>query len=64
MPGSPRGSSSPAGVGPFTLEPIDRAQDKYGLALFVVTQGGESVGGALVREGLAEEWRGWRREFC
>lgn len=51
-------------AGPFTLEPVDRAEDKYGRALFVVTRGGESVGAALVREGLAEEWRGYRREWC
>ncbi len=51
-------------AGPFTLEPIDRTQDKYGRALFVVTRGGESVGGALVSEGLAEEWQGYRREWC
>ena len=51
-------------AGPFTLEPIDRATDKYGRALFVVTRGGESVGGVLVAEGLAEEWRGYRREWC
>lgn len=51
-------------AGPFTLEPIDRAQDKYGRALFVVTREGESLGAALVSEGLAEEWRGFRREWC
>lgn len=51
-------------AGPFTLDPIDRAQDQYGRALFVVTRGGESVGATLVREGLAEEWQGFRREWC
>lgn len=51
-------------AGAFTLEPIDRSHDKYGRALFVVTRGGESVGGMLVSEGLAEEWRGYRREWC
>lgn len=51
-------------AGPFTLEPIDRAQDKYGRALFVVTREGESLGAALVSEGVAEEWRGYRREWC
>ncbi|WP_133366628.1 thermonuclease family protein [Qipengyuania sediminis] len=50
--------------GPFTLEPTDRAQDKYGRALFVVTRDGESLGAVLVREGLAEEWQGYRREWC
>lgn len=51
-------------AGPFTLEPTDRAQDKYGRALFVVTRGGESLGATLVSEGLAEEWQGYRREWC
>lgn len=51
-------------AGPFTLEPTDRATDRYGRALFVVTRDGESLGATLVSEGLAEEWRGWRREWC
>ena len=51
-------------AGAFTLDPIDRSHDKYGRALFVVTRGGESVGGVLVAEGLAEEWQGYRREWC
>lgn len=51
-------------AGAFSLESADRTHDRYGRALFVVTRGGESVGAALVREGLAEEWRGYRREWC
>lgn len=51
-------------AGAFTLEPVDRSHDKYGRALFVVTRGGESVGGVLVAEGLAEEWQGFRGEWC
>lgn len=51
-------------AGAFSLEPVDRAGDNYGRALFVVTRGGESVGAALVREGLAENWQGYRREWC
>ena len=51
-------------AGAFTLEPVDRAHDKYGRALFTVTRGGQSVGAALVREGLAEKWQGYRREWC
>jgi endonuclease YncB( thermonuclease family) len=50
--------------GAFTLEPTDRATDRYGRALRVVTRGGESLGGVLVAEGLAEEWRGYRGEWC
>ena len=51
-------------AGAFSLERTDRTHDRYGRALFTVTRGGESVGEALVREGLAEEWRGYRREWC
>lgn len=51
-------------AGPFSLEPVDRTHDQYGRALFTITRSGESVGGALVREGLAEEWQGYRREWC
>ena len=50
--------------GPFTLEPVDRDEDRYGRLLRVVTRGGESLGGVLVREGLAEEWRGYRGSWC
>lgn len=45
-------------AGAFTLEPVDRDRDRYGRLLRTVTRGGESLGGVLVREGLAEEWRG------
>lgn len=51
-------------AGPFTLEPIDREQDKYGRTLRIVTRGGESLGDRLVAEGLAEEWQGFRRDWC
>ena len=51
-------------AGAFSLEPADRTHDSYGRALFTVTRGGASVGSALVREGLAERWRGYRREWC
>ena len=51
-------------AGPFTLEPIDRDRDAYGRLLRVVTRGGESLGLVLVREGLAEEWRGVRGTWC
>lgn len=52
-------------AGPFTLaaDPT-RTHDKYGRALFTVTRGGASLGDTLVAEGLAEEWRGWRRGWC
>lgn len=51
-------------AGPFTLAPVERAYDKYGRRLLVVTRGGRSLGDALVAEGLAERWRGFRRNWC
>lgn len=51
-------------AGPFSLEPIDRDTDKYGRALRIVTRDGESVGEALVDEGLAERWKGYRGGWC
>jgi len=51
-------------AGAFTLEPTDRDRDRYGRQLRTVTRGGESLGAVLVREGLAEEWRGRRGRWC
>lgn len=51
-------------AGPFTLEASGRERDRYGRQLRVVTRGGESLGEVLVREGLAEEWRGRRGSWC
>ncbi|WP_305097881.1 thermonuclease family protein [Croceibacterium aestuarii] len=55
-------------AGPFTLaanaDGTGRERDKYGRALRIVTRGGRSLGGTLVAEGLAEEWRGYRRDWC
>jgi endonuclease YncB( thermonuclease family) len=51
-------------AGPFTLEPVERATDRYGRKLFVVTRGGESLGATLEAEGLAEHWHGHRRDWC
>ena len=55
-------------AGPFTLAPWTPDRDRYGRLLRAVTRGGESLGAALVREGLAEEWpttrRGRRGSWC
>lgn len=51
-------------AGPFSLAPIDRDHDTYGRRLLVVTRGGRSLGDTLVAEGLAERWRGYRRNWC
>jgi micrococcal nuclease len=50
--------------GAFTLASVDRDRDAYGRLLRTVTRQGESVGAVLVREGLAEEWRGRRSGWC
>lgn len=51
-------------AGPFTLESIDRDEDRYGRKLRVVTRGGESLGGVLVDEGLARWYGGGRQSWC
>ncbi len=50
--------------GSFSLENIDRDTDIYGRMLRVVTRNGESVGGILVREGLARWYAGGLRPWC
>ena len=51
-------------AGPFTLDTEGRATDRYGRSLRVVRRGGRSLGGELVRKGLAEPWRGRRSDWC
>lgn len=51
-------------AGAFTLQPADRERDVYGRQLFTVTRAGESLGARLEAEGLAERWRGYRRDWC
>lgn len=51
-------------TGPFTLEATDRAEDRYGRKLFRVMRGGESLGGALVDEGLAVWFGNGRPDWC
>lgn len=53
-------------AGPFTVRIAypDRATDRYGRALRVVSRNGESIGLVLVREGLAETWKGRRGNWC
>ena len=50
--------------GAFSLEIVDRDRDPYGRLLRTVTRDGTSLGAVLVREGLAEEWRGTRGGWC
>lgn len=49
-------------AGPFEL--AGHGADRYGRALRTVQRGGRSLGAQLVREGLAEEWRGRRSDWC
>jgi endonuclease YncB( thermonuclease family) len=51
-------------AGPFSLSDADRRYDKYGRRLLVISRGGKSLGDTLVAEGLAERWRGYRRNWC
>ena len=50
--------------GGFSLEAIERDEDQYGRKLRIFTRGGDSLGNVLVKEGLAEEWNGTRRNWC
>lgn len=51
-------------AGPVTLEIGDRATDRYGRALRIVTRDGKSLGAQLVSEGLARRWTGRRQPWC
>jgi endonuclease YncB( thermonuclease family) len=51
-------------AGAFTLAPVVRDRDRYDRKLFVVTRAGASLGTTLEAEGLAEHWRGYRRNWC
>lgn len=51
-------------AGPFALATGARARDRYGRSLRVVLRDGQSLGAQLVREGLAEPWRGSRGDWC
>lgn len=53
-------------AGGFTLERWrdGRDRDRYGRLLRTVSRGGASLGASLVREGLAEVWRGRRGSWC
>jgi endonuclease YncB( thermonuclease family) len=50
--------------GPISLRSIDRDEDVYGRKLRIVLVNGESVGDALVSEGLARYYGNGRRPWC
>lgn len=51
-------------AGPFSLQSVDRDEDRYGRKLRILTRGGQSLGGVLVDEGLARYYAGGRRSWC
>lgn len=51
-------------AGPFTLQSINRDEDRYGRKLRILTRGGQSLGELLVEEGLARYYGGARRRWC
>ena len=51
-------------AGPFNLTRTGRDRDRFGRLLRIVQRDGKSLGGQLVREGLARRWDGKRRGWC
>lgn len=52
-------------VGHFELRPLaGRNRDRYGRELRVLTRNGRSIGGELIKEGLARKWVGKREPWC
>ena len=53
-------------AGAFELHPLPdgRDEDRYGRKLRIVTRAGQSLGDALVAEGLARTWTGRREPWC
>ena len=50
--------------GPFEMQTGSRERDRYGRLLRTVTRRGQSLGGQLIAEGLAEPWQGRRGNWC
>ena len=51
-------------AGPFELTSVDRDEDVYGRKLRIVMRDGQSIGDAMVAEGLAHHWRGYQQDWC
>lgn len=51
-------------AGPFVLATAGRTTDRYGRALRIARRDANSLGAALVAEGLAEPWQGRRGDWC
>ena len=51
-------------AGPFTLQSINRDEDRYGRKLRILTRGGKSLGDIWVEEGLTRCYKGGRRSWC
>lgn len=50
--------------GTFSLGSVDRDIDRYGRKLRIVNRDGVSIGGAMVRDGVARWYAGGRRPWC
>lgn len=48
----------------IVLSSAGRDRDRYGRQLRLVRIDGQDVGDVLIREGLAQPWRGHRAEWC
>ncbi|RWX20734.1 thermonuclease family protein [Rhizobium leguminosarum] len=51
-------------AGKFSLAAGFRDEDKYGRKLRTVSRAGNSLGDALIKEGLARSWDGARHGWC
>ena len=51
-------------AGPIELRRGARDEDRYGRKLRTVHRNGRSLGDALVAEGLAHPWRGYKEDWC
>ncbi|NKK40100.1 thermonuclease family protein, partial [Rhizobium leguminosarum bv. viciae] len=51
-------------AGKFSLAAGFRDEDKYGRKLRTVFRAGNSLGDALIKEGLARSWDGARHGWC
>lgn len=51
-------------AGRFSLAAPEQDEDRYRRKLRIVYRDGQSIGDALVAEGLARRWEGFRRSWC
>lgn len=51
-------------LGPFTLAPADRDENRFGRKLRIVARDGNSIGQTLVNEGVARKWTDSQQSWC